>query len=112
MFIGLQFLERGHPEVLSACISNIRSIVESYCEIAQPADQYTIGDLLAHLWGIRMVLIARHNDALTQEVDGALTTKPRGLADEQWLVAQETIMLRRQQLEECLAKMVTVWGSG
>ena len=68
--IGLQFLKRGHPVVLRACISNIRSIVESYCEIAQPAAPYTIGDLLAHLWGIRMVLIARHNDALTQEAMG------------------------------------------
>ena len=104
MFIGLQFLDRGHPEVLRACISNIRSIVESYCEIAQPAAPYTIGDLLAHLWGIRMVLIARHNDALTREVDQALTTKPRGLTDEQWQAAQEAIMRRRQQLEERLAE--------
>jgi hypothetical protein len=104
MFIGLLFLERWHPEVLRACISNIRSIVESYCEIAQPADPYTIGDLLAHLWGIRMVLIAWHNDALTQEVDRALTTKPPGLADDQWQAAQKAIMIRRQQLEERLAQ--------
>lgn len=104
MFIGLKFLERGHPEVLRDCISNIRSIVESYCEIAQPAELYTIGDLLAHLWGIRMVLIEWHNDALTQEVDQALTTKPRGLADEQWQAAHEAIMRRRQQLEERLAQ--------
>ncbi len=104
MFIGLQFFKRGHPEVLRDCISFIRSIVESYCEIAQPADPYTIGDLLAHLWGIRMVLIAWHNDALTQEVDRALTTKPPGLADEQWQATQEPIMRRRQQLEERLAQ--------
>lgn len=104
MFIGLLFLERGHLDVLRACISNISSIVESYCEIAHPAEPYTIGDLLAHLWGIRMVLIAWHNDALTQEVDRALTTKPRGLADEQWQAAQEAITRRRQQLEERLAQ--------
>ncbi len=104
MFIGLQFFERSHPEVLRACISNIRSIVESYCEIAQPAAPYTIGDLLAHLWGIRLVLVARNNDALTQEVDRALTTKPRGLTEEQWQAAQEAIMRRRQQLEERLAQ--------
>jgi hypothetical protein len=104
MSIGLRFLEREHPEVLRTCISNIRSIVESYCEIAQPAAPYTIGNLLAHLWGIKMVLIARHNDALTQEVDRALKTKPRGLTDEQWQAAQEAIMRRRQQLEERLAQ--------
>ena len=105
VFIGLQFFEKGHPEVLRTCISNIRSILESYCEIAQPVDPYTLGDLLAHLWGIRMVLIAGHNDALTQEVDGALMTKPPGLADEQWQAAQEAIMRRRQQLEERLAQI-------
>lgn len=104
VFIGLQFLERGHPEVLQTCISNIRSIVESYCETAQPAAPYTIGDLLSHLWGIRMVLIARHNDALTQAVDRALTTKPRGLTEDQWQVAQEAIMRRREQLEERLTQ--------
>jgi len=105
IFIGLRFFEQWHPEVLRDCISNIRSIVESYCEIAQPADPYTIGDLLAHLWGIRMVLIAWHNDALTQEVDRALATKPPGLADEQWQAAQDAIMIRRQQLEERLAQI-------
>lgn len=104
MFIGLQFLERGHPEVLRACISNIRSIVESYCEIAQPPAPYSIGDLLANLWGIRMILVAQHNNALTQEVDRALVAKPRGLTDEQWQATQEAIMRRRQQLEERLAQ--------
>lgn len=102
MFIGLQFFKRGHAEVLRTCISNIRSIVESYCEIAQPVDPFTIGDLLAHLWGIKMVLVASHNDALTKEVDRALMTKPRGLADHQWLAAQDAIIRRRRQLEERL----------
>lgn len=102
MSIGLRFLEQGHPEVLRSCISNIRSIVESYCEIAQPADWYTIGDLLAHLWGIRMVLTAWHNDVLAQEVDQILETSPRGLKDDQWRDAQKAIMLRRQQLEDRL----------
>ncbi len=103
-FIGLQFLDRGHPEVVTTCISNIRSIVESYCEVAQPAAPFTIGDLLAHLWGIRMVLIARHKDGLTQEVDRALASKPRGLTEDQWEAAQEAIMRRRQQLEDRLAE--------
>lgn len=103
VFIGLLFLKRGHPDVLHGCISNIRSIFESYCEIAQAPEPYAIGDFLAHLWGIRMV-VARKNDALTQEVDRALTTKPRGLTDEQWQGAQVGIMRRRQQLEERLAE--------
>jgi len=104
MSIGLQFLERGHPEVLRACISSIRSILESFCEIARPAEHFAIGDLLAHLWGIRMVLVARHNDALTQEVDRALTTKPRALGEEQWQAAQVAITRRRQQLEQRVAR--------
>ena len=109
-FIGLLFLERGHPDVLKACISNIRSILESYCEIAQPPENYAIGDLLAHLWGIRMVLVARGDAALTQEVDQALTTKPRGLTDERWQTDQQAIERRREQLEERLAEATGHWG--
>lgn len=104
VFIGLLFFERGHPEVLQASISNIHSILESYCEIAQSPNSYTIGDILAHLWGIRMLLIARDNVALTQEVDRSLNTKPGALTDEQWQEAQHAILLRRNQLEEQLTQ--------
>lgn len=104
VFIGLLFLARGHPEVLRSCISNIRSMLESYCEIAQPLDFYAVGDLLAHLWGIRLVLVARGNVALTEEVDRALSTKPGALTDEQWQAAQEAIGRRRGQLDERLAE--------
>ncbi len=104
VFIGLLFFARGHPEVLHASISNIRSILDSYCKIAQPPDYYAIGDMLAHLWGIRMVLVARNNAALTQVVDQALNTKPAALTDEQWQAAQNAILLRRSQLEERLAE--------
>lgn len=104
VFIGALFFARGYPEVLRSCISNIRSILGSYCEISQPPDYYTIGDLLAHLWAIRMLLVARNNAALTQEVDQALATKPAALSDEQWQAAQHAIALRRGQLEERLAK--------
>jgi hypothetical protein len=51
-----------------------------------------------------MVLVAKQNGALTQDVDRALTTKPRALTDEQWQGAQDAIMRRRQQLEERLAE--------
>jgi hypothetical protein len=104
MFIGLLFFERGHPEILRTCISHIRSIFESYCEIAKPTDTYTIGDLLAHLWSIRMVLVKKANGILIQQVDQALITKPRELTEEQWQASQEAIMLRRQQLERRLAE--------
>lgn len=102
VFIGLLFYARGNLKILRSCISSVRSILESYCEIARPPDNYTIGDLLAHLWAIRMLLVARNNAVLVQEVDGALTTKPRGLTDEQWQIAQDAIGRRREQLEERL----------
>ncbi len=104
MFAGLQFLEKGHDKVLDACISNMRSIVESYCKVAQPAVPDKIGDLLAHLWGIRLVLIAKHNVALIQKVDQALMTKPPGLEDNLWRAAQSSLVLRQQQLDERLAQ--------
>lgn len=104
VFIGLLFFDRGYPEVLRSSISNVRSILDSYCEIAQPQDYYAVGDILAHLWGIRMVLVKRNNVALTSEVDLALVKKPSTLTDEQWQAAQHAIGLRRKQLEESLAK--------
>jgi len=104
VLIGLMFFKRGYPKILRGCISNIRSILESYCEIVQAPKPYTIGDLLAHLWGIRMVLLARTENVLLQELDLALTTKPRGLTDEKWQDAREAIMRRRHQLEERLAE--------
>lgn len=109
VFIGLTFLARGYSEVLRACISNIRSIVDSYCETAQPPDYYTIGDLLAHLWAIRKVLVAQNNVALTQLVDEALNTKPSALTDEQWRAAEHAIRRRREQLEERLAERGERW---
>lgn len=101
-FIGLRFYELGHPEVLQSCISYIRSIIDAYSEIAQPAAPYILGDLFAHLWGIRLILVQRRNDALTQEVDRVLA-KPRGLTEQQWQNAEQAIMRRREQLEERLA---------
>lgn len=103
-FIGLLFFSRGYPEVLSACISNVQSILDSYCEIAQSPDYYTVGDILAHLSGIRIVLVARNNSALTQKVDQALSTKLKSLTDAQWQAAKQAIELRRVQLEERLAE--------
>lgn len=102
VFIGLIFFERNHLKVLNDNITNIRTILDSYCEIAQSPDYYAIGDILAHLWGIRMVLVASKNDTLTQKVDRALGTKPTALTDEQWQSAQNAILRRRDQLEESL----------
>jgi len=100
-FIGLLYLTRSwYPEVLKLAISHIRSILESYCEIGESTDYYAIGDILAHLWAIRMVLVARNNTALTAIVDEALNTKPSALKDEQWQAAQREILLRRKQKEE------------
>ena len=103
-YIGLLFFARGYTEVLQSSISNVWSILDSYCETTQSLDYYTIGDILAHLWGVRMVLVKRNNVELTTEVDMVLAKKPSSLTDEQWQAAQHTIGLRRVQLEERLAK--------
>ena len=101
VFIGLLYFNRSwYPEVLKLTISHIRSILESYCEIAKSPDYYAIGDMLAHLWAIRMVLVARKNTAMTATVDEKLTTKPPALTDEHWKDAQHAILLRRKQKEK------------
>jgi hypothetical protein len=102
-YIGLLFYARGHVDVLRTCATNISSILESYCETTKEPDKYVIGDLLAHVWGIRLVLAHRGDAAAAlQEVDNRLQTKPRSLADERWQQVQEAILLRRRQLEERL----------
>ena len=100
--MGLLYFSKGYQTVLSSCIENIQSILNSYCKTAQTPDYYTIGDILAHLSGIRMVLVARGNTVLTQEVDQVISTKPSALTDAQWLAAQKAIVLRRVQIEERL----------
>lgn len=102
VFIALLYFTHAYPEVLRSSISHIRSILESYCEIAQPLDYYAIGDMLAHLWAIRMVLVSRNDGALTATVDKELATKPPALTDEQWQTAHHAILLRRKQIEERL----------
>lgn len=104
-FIGLLFYSKGNEVVLNSCIDNVQSILNSYCETAAVPDYYTVGDILAHLSGIRMVLVARKNAVLVQKVDQAISTKPKALTDEQWLAAQHAIQLRRVQLEERLEKL-------
>lgn len=103
-YIGLLLFSKGNQEVLVSCIENVESILNSYCEIAPTPDYYTIGDILAHLCGIRMVLAARNNPVLLQKVDQAILTKPKALTDEHWQAAQHAIGLRRVQLEERLEK--------
>lgn len=104
VFIGLLFYERGYPDVFKTSISNICSILESYCEITRQPDYYVIGDILAHLWSIRMLLIARNDSNLVPDVDHRLATKPSALTDEQWQYAQDAILLRRRQLEDRMSR--------
>jgi hypothetical protein len=104
VFIGLLYFNKGYPEILELSISHIRSIFESYCEIAQPVNFYAIGDMLSHLWAIRMVLVKRNNGVLVARVDKELATKPPALTDEQWKDAHHAILLRRKQIEERLLK--------
>lgn len=106
--IGLLFFSRGYTEVLQSCISNIRSVMESYCETAKHIDNYVIGDLLANLWAIRMFVSGRNNTEILQEIDKAINDKPREMTADQWEAAQEQIELRRGQFEERLMKRS--WG--
>ena len=101
-YIGILFFEHGYPEVMKSSVSNIHSIIESYCQVAQPLDEHAIGDLFAHLWCLRVFTIAQDNSALTDEIDKALNTKPEPLSEDQWQNAQQAIELRRAQLMERL----------
>src|SRR5207245_760977 len=91
-YVGILFYVRNYPNVLESCVQHIRSIVESYCEVASPPDNYAIGDIMAHLWALRLLTTHRNDPAMTAVIDVALAKKPRALSDPQWLAVQEAIM--------------------
>lgn len=99
-FVGLAFFARDYPDVLGVCLAHIRSIIESYCDSGQQPKFFTIGDLFAHLRAVRMLMVARNEQKLVEEVDEKLNTKPSGLTEEQWQSAAREIGLGRQQLEK------------
>jgi hypothetical protein len=104
-FIGLLFFDRNYSEVLSLTISHIRSILDSYCEIARPPDFYAIGDIMAYLWVIRMGSDVRQNATVTAVIDKKLSEKPPSLSGDQWLAAKEAIFLRRKQVSKRIAEI-------
>jgi len=101
-YSGLLFFDYGYLDVMKSCLSDIRSIIELYCKGTEDADDYTLGDLFAHFWSLRILTSRRQSVALTQLIDRELNTKPTALADDQWQQAQRAMELRRNQLEERL----------
>jgi hypothetical protein len=99
-YVGILFYVRNHADVLQSCVAHIRSILESYCEIASPPDDYAIGDLMTHLWALRLLTAHRSDVAITAVIDGALTKRPQALSEPQWQTAQEAIGRRRLQFED------------
>jgi hypothetical protein len=104
-YIGLLFYARSHPEVVRLCVGHVKSIVNAYCETATPPDDYTIGDLMAHLWTIRLLTTTRGDVAMTALIDETLSKQPKALSDAQWQGAQEAIQLRREQLQERITEI-------
>lgn len=99
-YVGILFYVRNHADVLQSCVAHIRSILESYCEIASPPDDYAIGDLMTHLWALRLLTAHRSDVTITAVIDGALTKRPQALSEPQWQTAQEAIGRRRLQFED------------
>jgi hypothetical protein len=99
-YAGIIFYARNFPDMLQSCVGHLRSILESYCEVASPPDDYAIGDLMSHLWALRLLAVHRNDTAMTALIDRALMQRPRALSDSQWQTAQEAIGRRRIQLEE------------
>src|SRR6266542_3679805 len=99
-YAGILFYVRNYPDVLHSCVGHIRSIVESYCEVVTPPNDYAIGDLMSHLWALRLLTVHRNDVAMTALIDRALIQRPQALSEPQWQVAQEAIGRRRLQFEE------------
>jgi hypothetical protein len=83
----------------ASALGRVASIAESCCETARPVNPYAVGDILAHLWELRLLFANRQNAALIELVDGLLDKKPESLSSEQWEEMRRAIFLRRTQLE-------------
>ena len=96
-YIGLRFLSSGRPDVLLNCVWCIESVVESYCQTADPPDYFILAEVFALLWATRQAAVARDCADIAEDINRALA-QPPSLTDDQWEQALKPIQDRREGL--------------
>lgn len=89
--------------ITESCISNISSIIESYCRLTKNIDPYQIADFLIYLWYIRLLAEKENDKSLLKKVDEKIN-KPKAISDEKWTEVLSALEVRKEQLQEELNK--------
>lgn len=89
--------------ITESCISNISSIVESYCRLTKNVDPYQIAELLGYLCYIRMLAEKENDKSLMKKIDETIK-KPKSLSDERWAEVMELLEGQREHLQNKLIK--------
>lgn len=89
--------------ITESCISNISSIVESYCRLTKNVDPYQIAELLGYLCYIRMLAEKENDKSLLKKTD-EIIKKPKSLSDEKWAEVIESLEDQKEHLQNELTK--------
>ena len=96
-YIGLRFLSSGQPDVLVNCVWCIESVIQSYCQTADPPDYFILAEVFALFWATRQAAVARDYADVVEHLNRALA-QPPSLTDGQWEQARKPIQDRREGL--------------
>jgi hypothetical protein len=105
--IGLAYYNAGFPEVTETSVSNITSIVTSYCEKTQNINPYHAANLLMRIWYIRVFADAQ-GDADREATIVAKMDKPDTITADRWLEVERALEIRKAQLEEDLGEIQSI----
>ena len=105
--IGLRFYDAGFPEIAETSVSNITSIITSYCQKTQNINPYHAANLLMRIWYIR-VFSDVQGDVIHTATFDAKMIKPDVLTVDQWLEVEHTLEIRKAQLEKDLGEIQSI----
>jgi hypothetical protein len=100
-FVGLAYYSEGYRQTALDAVMRIPSIIGVYCGMGGGREDYTIADLMIHIWKMRVLIAKGDDSASLQTLDGALT-RPSTIPEERWDKVLEEFELRKAQLEEDL----------
>lgn len=102
-WIGMSFHNAKFYDVVESSVSNISSIIGSFCKITKNADPYQVADLLIFIWHIQLLAEAKNDKDLLTKIEKKMA-KPKTVTDEEWIEVLDALEIRKEQLNEELSK--------
>lgn len=101
-YIGILYYDNGYIKVTENCISNLKSILNSYYEKTNNnPDPYKVADIFVDAWHINLLAESQKDEKLSGKVK-ELYLKPGIINPVKWDEIQEAFELRKRQLVEDL----------